>query len=217
LLLEQSGCEYLAYAPESGSQRSLELIKKQVHLDRMVESIRTAKRVGLTVRTNLIIGFPHETRRDVLQTLWFGLRMAAMGVDEVPFFIFSGYPGTEIFQGLLENRVIQLNDAYFMSLVSFNGKFSDLRPHGVTNRNMSGLELASCRLAFMLLNYAVSYLFFPKRIARTIRNVASGKASATVFENRLQDAFRRRKAAPVVRTAGETLAPVEETHATAQS
>ena len=41
-LLKKSGCEYLAYAPESGSQRTLEIIKKQVHLDRMVESIRTA-------------------------------------------------------------------------------------------------------------------------------------------------------------------------------
>ena len=52
----------------------------------------------------------------------------------------------------------------------------------------------------MLLNYAISYLLIPKRILRTIRNVLSGKASATVFENRLQDALRRRKAAPVSRT-----------------
>ena len=200
LLLKQSGCEYLAYAPESGSQRTLEIIQKQVHLDRMVESIRTAKRLALTVRINLIIGFPHETRRDVLQTLWFGLRMAALGVDEVPFFIFSAYPGTEIFKSLLENKVVKLDDAYFMSLVSFNGKFSELRPHGVTNRNMSALELATSRLAFMLLNYAVSYLLYPKRIVRTLRNVSTGKASATVFENRLQDAFRRRKAETVART-----------------
>ena len=123
LALLKSGCEYLAYAPESGSPRTLEIIKKQVHLDRMVKSIRAAKRLALTVRTNLIIGFPHERRRDVLQTLWFGLCMAALGVDEVPFFIFSAYPGTEIFQGLLENKVVKLNDAYFMSLVSLTASF----------------------------------------------------------------------------------------------
>ena len=71
--------------------------------------------------------------------------------------------------------MVELNDAYFMSLVSFNGKFSNLRPHGVTNRNMSALELATSRLAFMLLNYAVSYPLYPKRIVRTLRNVLTAR------------------------------------------
>jgi radical SAM superfamily enzyme YgiQ (UPF0313 family) len=194
-LLKETGCDYLAYAPESGSPRSLKLIQKQIHPDRMVASLRTAKRFGLVVRTNLIIGFPHETRKDVLQTLWFGLRMALMGVDEVPFFIFSAYPGTQIFRGLLEDKVVELNDDYFMSLISFNGSFSTLRPQGVTNRHMSGIELATCRLAFMLLNYTISYLLFPRRILRTLRNVVTGKSSATVFESRLQDTFKRKKQA----------------------
>jgi len=60
------------------------------------------------LRTNLMIGFPHETRQDVLLTLWFGLRMALMGVDDVPFF-FSAYPGTEIFEGLLKDGVVDRN------------------------------------------------------------------------------------------------------------
>jgi radical SAM superfamily enzyme YgiQ (UPF0313 family) len=192
-LLKETNCDYLAYAPESGSPRTLKIIKKKIHPDKMVASIRTAKKIGLVLRTNLIIGFPHETRKDVFQTLWFGLRMAVVGVDEVPFFIFSAYPGTEIFAGLYEDGVVKLNDDYFMSLVSFNGKFSLLKPQGVTNPRISGFELATVRLTFMLLNYGLSYLLFPRRILRTIRNLVVGKNSATVFENRLQDALHRRK------------------------
>jgi radical SAM superfamily enzyme YgiQ (UPF0313 family) len=192
-LLKETGCDYMAYAPESGSPRSLKIIQKQIHPERMVESIRTAKKLGLVIRTNLIIGFPHETRKDVLQTLWFGLRMALMGVDEVPFFIFSAYPGTRIFRGLVEDRVVTLNDDYFMSLVSFNGNFSMMHPRGITNKNISGFELAAFRLSFMLLNYAISYLFFPRRMLRTARNVFAGESSATVFESRLQDAFKRKR------------------------
>jgi radical SAM superfamily enzyme YgiQ (UPF0313 family) len=192
-LLKATHCEYLAYAPESGSQRTLIIIKKRVHLDRMVKSIGTAKKLGLILRTNLIIGFPHETRKDVFQTLWFGLRMALKGVDEVPFFIFSAYPGTEIFKTLHKNDMVRINDDYFMSLVSFNGKFSLLKPQGVTNRHISPLELATYRLLFMLLNYAISYLFFPKRIFRTVRNLITGRNAATVFENRLHDVFRRKR------------------------
>jgi anaerobic magnesium-protoporphyrin IX monomethyl ester cyclase len=195
-LLKETGCDYLAYAPESGSQRSLKKIKKRVHLDRMVASIRKARAQGIVLRTNLIIGFPHETRRDVFATLFFGLKMAILGVDEVPYFIFSAYPGTEIFRELEAAGRVKLGDEYFMQLVSFNGKFSNLRPRGVTNLNMSPWELASLRLLFMLTNYAVAYLLRPQRIWRTLRNLVTGEASATVLENRLQNALHRREADP---------------------
>lgn len=191
-LLKATHCDYLAYAPESGSKRTLHLIKKRIKPERMVHSIEAAKKLGLIVRTNLIIGFPHETRRDVFDTLFFGVKMALMGVDEAPYFMFSAYPGTEIFAGLQKDGVVRLNDEYFMSLVSFNGKFSNLFPRGVTNRKLKPFELASLRLAFMLLNYAISYLMFPKRIFRTLRNLVTGSGSATVFENRLQDALKRK-------------------------
>lgn len=193
-LLKETGCEYLAYAPESGSPRTLKKIKKRVHLDRMVASIRKARDQGIVLRTNLIIGFPHETRRDVFETLFFGLRMAILGVDEVPYFIFSAYPGTEIFRELVASGRVRLDDDYFLQLVSFNGKFSNLSPRGVTNPNLSAFELASLRLGFMLMNYGLGYLLHPRRIVRTLRNLITGEGSATVLENRLQDALHRRRA-----------------------
>ncbi len=190
--LKRTGCEYLAYAPESGSPRTLEIIKKRVHLDRMVTSIRSARREGIVLRTNLIIGFPHETRRDILDTLFFGLRMAVLGVDEVPYYLFSAYPGTAIFRDLVERGELTLSDTYFMELVSFNGKFSDLWPRGVVNPHVSPLELASLRLLFMLANYGLGYAMRPVRVGRTLRNLATGSDAATVLENRLQDALQRR-------------------------
>lgn len=190
-LLKQTGCDYIAYAPESGAATTLQRIKKRVRLDRMIASIREAKRAGLTVRTNLIIGFPDETRGEIFETLRFGLKMAAIGVDEVPLFIFSSYPGTEIFRDLRERGEVTLDDAYFLSLVSLNGKFSNLLPQGVTARNVSRFELASLRLTFMLLNYALGYVLYPRRILRTLRNLITGQASATVLENRLQDALKQ--------------------------
>ncbi len=193
-LLRETGCDYVAYAPESGAPTTLKRIKKRVRLERMVDSIREARRQGLTVRTNLIIGFPDETRGEMFETLRFGLRMAVLGVDEVPFFIFSCYPGTEIFADLLARGQVTLDDDYFLSLVSLNGKFSNLRPSGVSARHVSNIELACLRLAFMLANYALGYLLYPRRIWRTLRNLATGRASATVLENRLQDSLRRRRA-----------------------
>ena len=68
-LLKKTGCNYLVYAPESGSPRMLDLIKKKVSLKNLTDSALTAKDVGLIIRTNLIIGFPGETRKDVFQTV----------------------------------------------------------------------------------------------------------------------------------------------------
>lgn len=192
-LLRDTGCRYMAYAPESGSPRSLKMIDKKVDLTKMIASLKTAVRLGLIVRTNLIIGFPHETRSDVFKTLWFGLKMAALGVEEVPFFIFSSYPGTAIFKQLQGEGKVELNDAYFMSLISFNGKFNFLKPQGTSNPNMTNFELAAVRVSFMLLNYFVGYATHPSRVFRTIRNLINGDQSSTVLENRLQDALGRKR------------------------
>lgn len=194
-LLKQIGCIYLVYAPESGSPRTLELIKKRVDLERLSESVLEAKRQGYVVRINLIIGFPCETLKDILQTLWYGLKMACKGVDEVPFNIYSPYPGTEIYQELIEGKKIEVNDEYFFSLTSlnsayFNGKVVSHNPR------ISSQTLKMVRLFFILTNYAISYLLYPHRIVRTLRNLfKEGSESSTVFEHRLKDLFKRRRTA----------------------
>ncbi len=191
-LLKKTGCTYLCYAPESGSPRTLELIKKKVSLDRLTESVMAARRLGLTLRTNLIIGFPGETRADVYRTVWFGLKMAARGVDEASINIYSAYPGTEIFAHLQESGVIELSDRYFLGLTSLNSEFTSLKPL-THNETIGRRELAIYRLGFMVTNYLISYLFYPKRIWRTLTNVLYQREASTVFEHRLKDALARRR------------------------
>ena len=191
-LLKEAGCTYLVYAPESGSPRTLERIKKRIDLDRLTESILLARRLGIVVRANLILGFPGETRGDVLRTILFGLKLALLGVDEVPINLFSAYPGSELFDDLRKADRIALNDSYFLSLTSLNSDFVHINPMTM-NEVMGPTELALYRLTAMLANYTLSYLVRPFRIWRTLRNVFGGGHSAsTVLEHRLKDAFRRR-------------------------
>jgi radical SAM superfamily enzyme YgiQ (UPF0313 family) len=72
----------LTYAPESGSPAVLDQIKKRVKLPRLYDSIRAAKRNGIFVKCNLIIGFPKETRLDMWKTVWAAIRFAFVGVDD---------------------------------------------------------------------------------------------------------------------------------------
>jgi radical SAM superfamily enzyme YgiQ (UPF0313 family) len=169
-LLKRTGCTYLVYAPESGSPGTLARIRKKIHLPEITASILEAKRQGIVVRTNLIIGFPHETRRDVFQTIRYGLALAARGADEVSINIFSPYPGSELYKELAAAGRIQLGDEYFLQLTSLNSDYTETNPL-TFNASMGSRELACYRIAFMLINYAIA---------------------ATVFEHRLKDVLRRK-------------------------
>ena len=74
------------------------------------------------MKCNLIIGFPGETRWDILQTVWAAFRFAFAGVDDTGLYPFSPYPGSELFEDLRkEGRIGKLNNDYFNGLMSFMG------------------------------------------------------------------------------------------------
>jgi radical SAM superfamily enzyme YgiQ (UPF0313 family) len=184
-MLKKTGCNFITYAPESGDEETLKAIKKKVKLSRLDRSIDAAKRLGLTIRANLLIGFPGETRAQVLRTIRYGLSLAWRGVDDVGITLFAPYPGSELFGKLCASGVIRLNDDYFLNLHS-RWTANPL----LVNENLTARELATLRLCFMLLNYIVGYLRFPSRILRTIRNVFFRNEAATNFEHFLKNAFR---------------------------
>jgi anaerobic magnesium-protoporphyrin IX monomethyl ester cyclase len=190
-LLRQTGCNYLVYAPESASLRTLKKIKKKIKLGELTESVLEAKRQNLTVRINLIIGFPEENWSDIFKTIFYGLKMSACGVDEAPLYIFSPYPGTEIFKSLENKKKIVLNDNYFLSLTTSNSSYL-LDKIVCHNPKINTKILGLVRTFFMVINYFVSYLFFPGRIFRTLKNIFSGHDAVTVLEHRLKDLIQRK-------------------------
>lgn len=127
-LLYRSGCRHAIYAPESGSERMLKLIKKKVKKDRMVASVRAAARAGIVTKANFIVGFPDERLRDVMQSYGFSLQLALAGMNEVSFFAFSPYPGAELYDRLQAEGRVSLSDAHFNGLLTNARSFSELIP-----------------------------------------------------------------------------------------
>ncbi len=187
--MASSGCTNVTYAPESGSPRTLKDIKKKVKLPRMFESIRHAKRNGLFVKCNFIIGFPRETRWDMLQTIWAAVRLALLGVDDAGIYAYSPYPGSELFSYLRNTGAIPRMDRdYFTSLMTF----MDLRQSSNYCENVGEIEISMYRLVGMCAFYGLSYLLRPARLVRFFRNYRTHK-SDTVFEERLFSLLRRKK------------------------
>ncbi|MBF0196838.1 MAG: B12-binding domain-containing radical SAM protein [Planctomycetes bacterium] len=190
-LMHKTKCRYLVYAAETGSQRILKLINKKVSLKSLVQSMRSAKKNQMSIRCNLMLGFPDETRLDVMKTVLFQLRLAILGVDDVPLYMFSPYPGSHIFNQLRESGDIsELNKEYYEGLICQMDLFKGNRIPTVVSKR----ELIIWRIVGMTLFYSLSYLFFPKRIIRTYVNIFKVHKTTTVFEQRIVDLLRRRKA-----------------------
>jgi len=195
--MARANCRYLVYAPESGSVETLRLIKKKVSLPAMEISVRQAIKNGMTTRTNFIIGFPHETRKQLYQTLKQQMKFTLMGVDEAPLYIFQPYPGTELLDGLIERGEVTYDDEYFESLASFSNGMLAPPPRSIC-KNIGRFELFAYHVLGMALSYFLSYTLRPKRIVRAFRNMMSSDRSSTVLEQRIKDRLRKwrsRKAA----------------------
>lgn len=69
--IKESGCTYLVFGIESGSQRVLDLMKKDLRIEDAAKIIRRTHDAGIRACCNFIIGFPGETDKDLEKTLNF--------------------------------------------------------------------------------------------------------------------------------------------------
>lgn len=73
--LAASGCFYLNYGVESGSQRVLDDMKKHTTREAIEQNFKNSAEVGILTSTNWIIGFPTEQPQDVADTFTISWRI----------------------------------------------------------------------------------------------------------------------------------------------
>ena len=189
--LYDTGCRLVNYAPESASEKTLREIKKKLKIDRVIESIRTANRIGLTTKFNIVIGFPDDTLTDILKSIWFLFKMAINGSVDCVVSIFSPYPGSELYRRLRsENKIPPPNDDYIRSLAGFKD-FTQMNSYC---NHVGAKSLMFLNIAMHALFYLTAYATHPKRIIRVLYNLAKKRFKpSNVFEQRLYDVFIREK------------------------
>jgi radical SAM superfamily enzyme YgiQ (UPF0313 family) len=189
--LYDTGCAYICYAPESGSEKSLKMIKKRVKLDRLIESIKSAVKVGHTVKLNFIIGFPHETLLDCLKTIFFGIYCSfRFGIYDVNYAMFSPYPGSELFEKLKNEKKINVDDDYFKKLMAY----MDVTQSHSYCENVSGKTISVLRFLGFSLSYISIYMSRPIRIYKLFKNFFQKEFSpSNLFEQRVYDFYTRIK------------------------
>lgn len=176
-LMYEAGCRNITYAPESGSQRMLDLMKKRVTLPRMIESLRAAERRGLRTRISIIIGHPEERRQDCWRSLKLMIRTALIGCHDASVMVFAPYPGSADFNALLEAEKLTISEQYYYVALSRGGRSSS-----TYNPRMSRGELLVIQLAMLLTFYGLAYLTRPWRFVTLIRGLVTGHEENIVHQ-----------------------------------
>lgn len=97
LLMKRSNCYTLTIAIESGNQRVLNLMKKDLTLDEIRKRVSVMNKAGYRPTGLFIIGFPGETKDEMRQTLEFAM---SLNLKRAQFAIFHPLPGSEIYEEL---------------------------------------------------------------------------------------------------------------------
>ena len=188
-LMMLSGQKHISYAPESASKTTLQKIKKKIKIENMKKSIRSALSKGMSVKLNLMLGFPDETHKEMLETLRFVMDAAFMGVSDVYLASFAPYPGSELFDQMYKNgQIPKLDDEYFLNLTSY----TDLLHSYSYSRHVGHHMLSVYRIGGMSMFYILNFVLRPKRIFRLFRNVIKGKEESK-FENSILQLMGRFK------------------------
>lgn len=118
-LMKKAGCYSMIVGIESGSQRILDHMKKRLKLEKIEEKISLIHKAGIEVRGFFILGYPTETKNDILATIKFAKKLKLTAVH---FSNFLPLPGTEIAEELLKDGKIEKIDwsKLFYSKVPFS-------------------------------------------------------------------------------------------------
>jgi len=99
-LMRRAGCWQIAYGIESGSQRVLDVVKREVRIPRMRETLRMTRAAGIRTRGFLMLGHPTEGLDSLAETADF-LRAVELNVCQITKF--TPYPGTPAYPTVHEH------------------------------------------------------------------------------------------------------------------
>ena len=110
-LMRKAGFRFILYGLESGNQKTLNRINKNLKVRQIEVSLRRAKKAGLEPHITTMIGYPWESKRDAQVTINQAKNLFNKGyVDTLQATILIPYPGTPLFKECQKNNWLLTKD-----------------------------------------------------------------------------------------------------------
>ncbi|MDQ7778850.1 MAG: radical SAM protein [Planctomycetota bacterium] len=129
-LMKRAGCHLLKFGVESGSQRILDLARKDIKLEETERTFRDAREAGIDTHAHVMLGMPGETRATMRETMRF---TRLIRPTTASFGICTPLPGTRLFD-IVAAKSPEIEDgsacdlAKLHSTAFFSRAFTDLPP-----------------------------------------------------------------------------------------
>ena len=163
--LRDSGLYAIKPQIETGSEKTLNYIRKKVILNDCNRIISFANSLGIWTQTNCIIGFPYETKEDVLESIKF---IEKIPFDNVNFLSPIPFTHTDLRLDYIKNNLIHDSDPILMD--------TPVNSHYLNKDEISEfLKLARRRQRFIKLKRLLNTRFFIKEFYPKINSLEKSK------------------------------------------
>lgn len=125
-LMKNSGCESMCYGIDSGSEKTLAFIHKNIDKNLLLQRVKETTENGIVPTLSFVIGFPKEEQEDIDETLSLALMSGIHGNVNPLIQMPTVLPGTELWK-IYGQSLVRKTDTYFSLGIEFNNgkRFKD--------------------------------------------------------------------------------------------
>ncbi|MGA2677096.1 MAG: B12-binding domain-containing radical SAM protein [Methanobacterium sp.] len=105
--MTDAGCITLLLGVESADQQSLDVINKEVTIDRIKRTFELTKKHGVRTIASVVLGMPGDTHKSISNTIRF---VKSLKPNYAIFSLATPYPGTDFYLKSLEDNLIKTDD-----------------------------------------------------------------------------------------------------------
>ena len=121
-LMREAGCESMCYGIDSGSEKTLAFINKNINHELLYQRVTETAEQGIVPTLSFVIGFPEEEREDIDKTLFLALRSGIVGNNNPLIQMPTVLPGTELHKRYAHDLVRQVDTYFALGLEFDQGK-----------------------------------------------------------------------------------------------
>lgn len=109
-LLSRAGFYQIRFSVDVGTERARKFVQKPVNLNKVAGLISRANFKGLWTSATFVIGYPHETEQDILETIKYAYSLPA---DNIIWYIAQPHIGSRLYDIFLEEGMFNEKDKYY--------------------------------------------------------------------------------------------------------
>lgn len=174
LKMKGTGLYSLSVGVESGSDRVLAHMQKSLNTEKIKEKVALIRENGLEVIGFFVIGYPTETRNDILDTIKFAKKL---DLKRANFTIFKPFPGTPMTDKLIADNELPEIQENWEKYILADAVYA---PNGFTTKELKNLR----RRAFL------SFYLRPKILFKMMREIKNFKHFKIVMKRILRWIFK---------------------------